>query len=606
MNKLSRVFIFFYDTRTTQQHYTTKMTLQFQHGSTLSRRHAESQSLSTRSVSTSLLTCATATVTGTLTIDGAPVVGRTPVTAESETVQVLDTTGATANSVTTLQAALDALVLAAGSSDVAVVSIVAGQTLALSTDVTFSEVQRHYSRVVVRGAGRTVSLTDTVASVASGGPFNSWYEPTMTTALTASAHAQHILLNTNNGHYFAIVDNDTTTLSVCAPLTIRGGSTNVITYTDDEINSSSQPFNVSGDSVIAFLPTSEILLTLQVRFHQMPGATVEFEEIKLTMSSSEDEDENVFACALISNGLLYFRGCIINTNDMDPNTEFYSVGIRSATTLDGCVIEEIGGGAAGLFSVVNPGEEKYQVFLMKCYYVAGSFNNVYSEVPPFDVMLLGCTIEADIISSNRTPLFIVDSCDVAVSVNFSLENLRVYSSTFAGDAIFNASKISLDSVTVIGDLTVQLCGNCNLIAVNSSQLYIYECGRVYVANCAIAASPTQPYGCVIRRSFVTGTLPTVTGTTTAAVSIQNNSNVAVLSSNSVGTNTGLGVEVLSGSSLVSSGGAPYGAAFTSVASNNIKVGDNAAVTFATIATGLAADVSDYTTASPQMARATIV
>lgn len=200
------------------------MTLQFKTGDIGLKRHTQTQSVTSRSISTESLKCTTAEILTSLTVDGAPVVGRTPVTAETETVQVLDTTGLITGSVTTLQAALDALVLAAGASDIAVVSITDGQTVALTADVTFAEVQRCYRRVVVRGAGRTVSFTDTVASVAAGGPGtgnDSWTAPTMTTAMTPSAHVGQIALNTTIGHYFGIKDNDATVLELCAPLTRR-------------------------------------------------------------------------------------------------------------------------------------------------------------------------------------------------------------------------------------------------------------------------------------------------------------------------------------------------------------------------------------------------
>lgn len=588
---------------------TNEMTLRFQHGSTQPGRHHEPQSLTARSVSTSLLKCATATVTDTLTVAGAPVVGRTPVVTDSETVQVIDTTGETANSVTTLQAALDALVLAAGSSDIAVVSLTAGQTLSQSTDVNFAEVQRHYRRVVVRGAGRSVSLTDTVASTNVGGPHDNWYIPVMTTALTSGAHEGQLLLNTYSGHYFAIVDNNTTTLTTCSPFPQRGNSPIIISYNNDADN---LPFKAT-DSLIAFLPTSEIELSLQVHFYQMAGATVEFEEIKLVLTSSEDEEENVFVCALISNGLLYFRGCVINTNDMDPNGEVASAGIRAATTIDGCIIEEVGGGAASLFSMIEPHEEQYRVLFMKSYYVSGSLTNAVFESIPYDVMFLGCKLNYITIESTRTKRLIVDSC-YAYALSVQCDNLGFYGCEIDTDGgsvtVSDSTTVIFDTVTVLGRLQVIHCGRCYIdvvvtYSVNSStgQIYIFDCAKVEIQNSSLTVSPTEAYGVVIDRSSVIGRLPSVTGTTTAAVSIRNNSIVACTSTSATGTNTGLGIEVLSGSSLVSIGGAPYGAAFTSVETNNIKVGDNAAVAFTTIATGLAADVSDYTTASPQMARA---
>lgn len=305
------------------------MTLQFQRGTTPSR-HIEPQSVTCRSLSSTIVKATTAEIVTSLTVDGAPVVGVTSVVADTETVQVLDTTGALAGSVTTLQAALDALVLAAGSADIAVVSITAGQTLTLSADVSFAQVQRLYRRVVVRGAGRDVEFTDTVDTVedSDAGPAadgDGWMLPIMTTAMVDSAHAGQLALNTTTGHYFAVKSNTTTALLLCAP-SIQYDSAYILVY---DVNDPQRAAVVALDEIVVFMPTSGIACGTSIGIAQMSGGLVEFEELEFTLTDG---------CNLHSNSRLYFRGCSIIRDAVNDSGNNNSVGpISAVTTLDGCV-----------------------------------------------------------------------------------------------------------------------------------------------------------------------------------------------------------------------------------------------------------------------------
>lgn len=174
-------------------------------------------------------------------------------------------------------------------------------------------------------------------------------------------------------------------------------------------------------------------------------------------------------------------------------------------------------------------------------------------------------------------------------------------------------KLVVMSSTFYAVMTIRDCADVDFVNLNyirgdgpddEGQLGLFNCNASISAEVSIETAAPRPYGLVISSSVVRGLpagVPGVSGTSTAAVDIRDNSRVACVTSESSGTNSGIGIRLGFGCSLVSQGGAPYDPAVTTVEANNIKVGDNAATTFATIATGLAAVVNDYATASPQMA-----
>jgi hypothetical protein len=592
------------------------MTLQFQRGSTPSR-HLEPQSLTCRSLSSTLVKTTNAEVVTSLTVDGAPVVGLTPVVADSETVQVLDTTGVIDGSVTTLQAALDALVLASGASDVAVVSITAGQTLALTADVTFAEVQRRYRRVVVRGDvdGRNITLAENaVVSAAAGGPgFNGdgWTVPTMTTALVGSAHAGQIALNTTTGHYFAVYDNDATALEACAARVYNTGgpySPYVVVY--DNSNPQREAF-AALDDVLVFLPTTTISCGTTVEIAQMPAGIVEFEELEFTLTDG---------CNIHSNERIYFRGCLIDRDDVNGSGNNDVTGpISSVATLDGCVITNAGADS-GLLTDTMDNRNMEPMIVLNSYLVSGSIvgNEAFGGTMPKYMIVQGSAL-AKLMSEEPPALIFCDIDRSLVVGQFTISHghqLRAFASTFGTTTLTSAYFdriifVIIHSCLFNSSVVIQYISAVNIYLANifsddggAGQLYIYQCASVDLKGVVVTPVSPQPYGLVVSRSRLSN-LANVTNTTTAAIVLDVGTSATMRGTLDGAGNTGLGIQIGFGSSLVCENAAPFNANFTTVAANNIKVGDNAATTFAAISTGLAASVNDYGTASPQMAYAVI-
>jgi hypothetical protein len=592
------------------------MTLQFQRGSTPSR-HVEPQSVSCRSLSSTSVKSTTAEIVTSLTVAGAPVIGLTPVEHDSETVQVLDTTGVIDGSVTTLQAALDALVLASGASDVAVVSITAGQTLALSANVTFAEVQRRYRRVVVRGDadGRNITLAENAvvsAAASTNGPGpngDGWTVPTMTTALVASAHVGQIALNTTTGRYFAVYDNDTTDLEVCAArqqLYAVGYSPYVVVYDNDE---QQRAAFAALDNVLVFTPTTTITCGATVELTQMPAGIVEFQELAFELTDG---------CNIHSNERVYFRGCSIDLDDVNASGNNDIIGpISAVTTLDGCVTTNVAEDSGLLSNTLNNRTlEPYIV--LNSYMTSGFLTNSTAEASINYMIVLGSVLQG--LGQTSNPGFTSFDMDRSIIAGLNEsnidhgQNVRIMSSTI-GPTLTYTSISNCQSVTLRDCLftsTVALY-YCNAVTIDSShflgdepadgQLILQACGVLFGNSNVITPASPQPYGLVASKSRITNFPATVTNTTTVAIDLRYGSSIIGSSSGNGGPNTGLGISLGYGCSITCDSGAPYDAAFTTVAGNNIKVGDNASVTFATIAAGLAADVNDYATASPLMAYA---
>lgn len=99
-------------------------------------------------------------------------------TVGSTVTKTVDSTGVISGSYSTIALALAALSKESG--DTGVIQLTEGQSYTL-TDLNFSQCQRNYRRVVVKGTQAGLTNT-TVASVANGGPgvaADAWFIPTV-------------------------------------------------------------------------------------------------------------------------------------------------------------------------------------------------------------------------------------------------------------------------------------------------------------------------------------------------------------------------------------------------------------------------------------------
>lgn len=365
------------------------------------------------------------------------------------------------------------------------------------------------------------------------------------------------------------------------------------------------------DEIIVFMPASTISCGASVGITQMPGGVVEFEELAFTLTDG---------CNIHSNARLYFRGCSIDRDDVNASGDNDQQGpIAAISTLDGCVSSNAANDS-GLFSD-SVGNVQEPFMLLKSYLAGGGLSGLANSTAVRQIVMIGCAtddqffIAADYLAPD---LLVIDRTDFQVTLGLTnVGNVYMW--------VSSTGLVTQDTIQIDGCRSFRSFATlyeCAVHIFSCPDVYFYDCvihgertdefGQLALFKCVASIVNTnttistpggaQPYGLVISQSTVTG-LPAVTGTSTVAVDIRDGSRVTADTSSSSGTNTGAGIVLGYGCSLAVRNGAPYAAGWTSVGTNNIKVGANAAVAFSTIATGLAADVNDYGTANPQMASA---
>lgn len=521
----------------------------------------------------------------------------------------VDPTGAS-SAYTTLQQGLDALIAIPG--DIGVVQLAAGTTLAL-VDTDFSRAQRHFRRVIVRGLGRTVALTDTVASVNDStwtgieDASQKWYWPVMNETLVASALTDHIILNTTNGAYFTARDNTTTTIEALAP----APSSDLSEVGDDVIYGRNYygaqdraAFDVE-DSLVVFVPTCSLTCTSSISLTQNYGGLVEFEELSMTFGGDFEAR---------TDGAFKFLGCTITINTMNHTG---AGGFTCPTHFEACVQS-----ADGSNGIMGLGRENETRTLFRCIFrgnaAPGPGTSVRDTLVPV-LVASGCysasnwEIDVDtiygrtVLNWNITETIFAPSKGVECrgspgSVNIVSSTLPrgcefttllavcISSCVIGGNVdAYQQVRLTIHETTITGELNVYVNSQLYTNGVDiTGTLLLEDESSALLASTDIVGSVR-----VNRNSSLTSTSTLdVDGSGAYAVRIEGQSRAHLAGLR--GATFTNGVEIANGSHVV------FGATPTLTATNDVIVGNNAAVTFATIATGLAANVNDYGDTNPQM------
>lgn len=523
-------------------------------------------------------------------------------TPNSETVVVLDPSGDTANSYLTLQNAVNAL--AAQSGDIGVIELAADETIALTADIDFSVAQQRFRRVIVRGLGRTVALdSDPVASTTTFTPGhasgNSWLWPVMTATLTASALTDHVLLNETNGAYFAVRDNTTSTVEAMAPpASFETATQGQMSRHHYGVDASAVAFSVA-DVLTAFVPTSEITCALDVTLTQLDsGRDVEFEEIAFAGTT---------ACNIHSPGRLVFRGCLIDFAALSlTNVGPISANVR----VEGCVSTTGGDGRFG-----NDNETQTRELLRSVFRGGHLGAGTGYEMSPPRLIVSGCYCFDAFLNNNVNS--VITQFIVSVDTSVFEDSAVRFTGLGSGTVVMNSCTVSGDSME-FGLANNGILEYCVLSYPASNALLILSLSRVAMRNCTIegrtalfensalrvvsstfdtTASQNGAVAITVDDSHLSSESPgfTLSGIATQNAILLRRQGLATINIDASSAGFTDGIFVQSGSRVVAIGTPPAG-----LATNNAKVGDNAIVSFATLATGLAADVNDYATASPQM------
>lgn len=533
---------------------------------------------------------------------------RTNTDAASTTVRVVDPSGATVDSFATLQAAIDDL--AKGHGDVATITIASGQTVTFETDTTlnFAALQRSFSRVRVVG-GKSVEHSDVVLSVAprvigTMGEYD-WTTPTLTTGgLTIGAHANQLVYNATTGRYHGIYTNTATELEAPGvPSTTK--SNYIVSYGEGV-----QAAFTAGDELTIYTPAATLELTNPVVL-KLGGETVEFVELALNFA---DEGRFVSSPKQPAHYRVSLTGCHIDRADLGAIERDSPLNVPA--TLEGCVVSESSGTDNGLLGTTdqNFAETRY---VINSVVGGGYLGYYYEEKSVLNIRVYGCMFSdcpVNLLADNGRGNMSVISCEVRGDSSIDVRSSDAYiygvnfvtvvgdtprinvdgAHCFVGDLLWEDAEgraIDLDhqsTMTVMGPMTIHgFAGNTSSALDISSGSYLY-------ATDTITIDVEWDTGVRVRHGrLVLNSEMSVSDTSAYVWNIESGS-VVTSSAGLAGTgNTGVGIRLADQSSALIDN------ATVTVAGNQVELGAAGAKTFAAVVAGLAADVNDFGTASPQ-------
>lgn len=541
----------------------------------------------------------------TLSVDGGSV---------SEVTTVYDsTTGTLQNSIDTLAQSS----VSTSSPGTAIISITDNITL---TDLDFRPLANKFNKIVLRGE-RTVLLSDAVTAVNpyKVGDFGfastkGWLHPDVATALTPSEYAGKVLYNDTNGYYFAVVDNDANTLQATAPEVSDKGFLETWApgayYGPDERD----PF-VIGDTIVVLDPANTLTCSEPVVLSTARGQTIEFEELSIVLRAtcdirSGERNEN----------RLIFRGCVFDVNI----TPYGFTGPISAPgTLEGCSVTSAD--YEGPLAEIHTNADQRR-HLIRSYFSGGSIaSGDYAGGAVRRLNIHGCHFSSTFSIRWREN---DQSMDVAVFIS---ELSGTWQAVMPGH--FSAIGCSFGSASTsyrqfeTRNTTVDLFQCAFYHNQNTSNRYPLEfiSSRAYIGWGSMALNgysilaknsnvtlyrvaidgentATQGIICSEGTNLWVDSATTFSNFTTTAIVMQRLSKLTTTVSD-MGSGNGAGIVLQTGSSAVFD--QEPAATFSTVASDNIAIGDNASISFATLNGAAAAVANDFGTASPQMCFAVI-
>lgn len=351
-----------------------------------------------------------------------------------------------------------------------------------------------------------------------------------------------------------------------------------------------------GDSLQLFTPSPTITVDDACTLTTIEGGEVEFERLNINLV----DKANIISKA----SRLIFKGCIIDRDDVNASGENLEEGpITAIVTLSGCISTNTAEDSGCFTPSIDRISE--QVRILNSKFSGGTlFNTNYFGGS--NLLIAGSYLET-YITCSFGKCHITHSRYTAGGGNFDISvDINIDQCTFDNRITLRRNQVYILDTSIGGLFLIR--ANCTLSNTTiegsdvNGQLTARASTIDVVTAPTITCNPAALYGVHLTNSKMhIDSQINVNGSTSAAFYLQHNSSLSFRGASNASnlTNTGNGIVLLSGSNLTYTN-TPYTGTFSSGAGTAVKVGDNAATSFATITTGLAADVNDYGTASPQM------
>jgi len=511
------------------------------------------------------LHCDSLTVTDTIE--------RAPVENGSTEAAIVDTTGATADSFPTVQAAID--YLATKSADVACIKLIDGQTVALTANVYTAAAQLAYRAVQIRG-GRTEVLRDTVASVAVGGPGSTtfggvkvWILPTLTSATPAVGALDNLCVyNETIDNYFAMRSTDGTGEVTTCSMKAQSG---LASYGPN----AREPWAI-GDVFVAYTPSATLRIDAPLEFGMIDGHKIEFRELNLEISDTASVHAEGSAFVL--------RGCDVYAR----NTQLEG-SITCPIFATGCTFH-VDNEDNFIYTTTEfeRGSDVRRVFRNCSFYGGGQTASVL-RIGPSRQEFYGCSMDVKTIGVNITGLFFFYMSGCWCTSTAADRNEFAFGIATSKNSVFSMKACTVESTV---QKTISIVGIAASFIVSEFVGYRFDALNAAVDFFLSEITGVSAANVVALRedsSLIISTAPmNISNDAGVGLSIESGSSVSVAPGFS-GTCSTYAVYLTGGGSITGTGITATGG------TADCRLGAAGDKSWATIATGAAAtDRNDYT------------